>query len=54
MNMTVRELIEALEGMPQNYHIVADNAEITEIVIREEVYYNEEGVYSEGMIVKLY
>ena len=52
--MTVRDLIEILEQYPQDCHVVADDAEITEVVIRDEVYYTEDNIYDEGLIVKLY
>lgn len=52
--LKVKELIEFLEELPQDYPVCIDNAEITEITVRDEIYYAEEGLYSEGFIVKLY
>ena len=51
--MTVRELIEILETMPQKRPVIADSVEITEVVIRDEIYCTEEGIYDDGIIVKL-
>lgn len=52
--MTVRDLIEILEELPQDYPVTTDSAEITEIVVRDEIYYTEDGLYDEGFVVKLY
>ena len=52
--MTVRELIEKLEEIPRDYRVTADNIEITEIVVRNEMYLDEDGFYKDGFIVKLY
>ena len=52
--MTVRELIEALEALPQDYPVVSsDNIVISDIVVRDELYSTEEGLYDEGFVVKL-
>lgn len=53
-SMTVRDLIEALEELPPDYPVATDGAEITEIVVRDEMYYTEDGLYNEGIVVKLY
>ena len=52
--MTVRELIEALEEMPQDLPVVADSKEIDIIVIRNEIYYSSDAGYIDGEIIKLY
>jgi len=52
--LTVRELIETLEEMPSDYKVVVDGAEVSQILIRDEEYYTEDGTYSEGLIIKLY
>ena len=51
--MTVKELIDRLEELPQDYPVVVENHEITEIVIRDEIYYTDEYVYKDGLIIKL-
>ena len=52
--LTVRDLIEVLEELPPNYPVVADGTEITEVLIREEIYYTEDQLYEDNVIVKLY
>ena len=53
ITLTVRELIEALEELPQDYPVVADNMVVSDVVIRDELYSTEEGFYDEGLVVKL-
>ena len=53
IQMTVRELIELLEELPQNYPVVSDCAEITEVVVRDEEYFTDEYFYTEGYVVKI-
>ena len=51
--MTVSELIDRLEELPQDYPVVVDNQEITEVVVRDEIYCTNEYVYKDGLLVKL-
>ena len=52
--MTVRELIEELEQFPLDLPVVENGCEITEVVIRDEVYLTSEDGYKDGLIVKVY
>lgn len=52
--MTVEELIKKLESLPPDYPVVADGREITEALIREEIYTTEDEWYAEGLVVKLH
>lgn len=52
--MTVKELIDILERMPENAPVVIDGAEATEVLVRDEIYFSEEFDYHEGVIVKIY
>jgi len=52
--MTVQELIEALEELPPDLPVVADGCEISEVLIRDEIYFTEDHNYQEGTIVKVY
>ena len=55
--MTVRDLIEALEELPVELYdcpAVTDGVEITDILVREEMYLTCEHGYSDATIVKLY
>ena len=52
--MTVKELIERLEELDPNATVVVDGSEVEEVVLRDEMFYTAEGLYSEGYIVKLY
>ena len=52
--MTVRELIELLEEMPQDLPVCLEGQEITEAVLRDEVYFTAEFQYKDGEIIKLY
>jgi hypothetical protein len=52
--MTVRELIETLEELPQDYPAVTNDIEVSEVVIRNEVYFTEDHFYKERTIVKIY
>ena len=52
-SMIVRELIEILEEVPQDYPVVADDVEVTEVLIREEVYFDEDRKYNERKIIKI-
>ena len=52
--MTVQELIEILEQMPLDAPVVVDGGEATEVVVRNEIYLDENYRYSEGIIVKVY
>lgn len=54
IKLTVRDLIEILEGLQQDAPVCNDTGEITEVVVREELYYSENGIYDEGIVVKLY
>lgn len=52
--MTVRDLIETLETMPQDLPVVVDSKEVDVVVIRDEVYYSVDAGYTDGEIIKLY
>ena len=52
--MTVRDLIEILEELPMDLPVVENGCEITEVLIRDELYLTAENGYQEGMIVKVY
>ena len=52
--MTVRELIEALEELPAEYPVITEGAEITEVLVREEMYLTSEHQYDDGPVIKLY
>lgn len=52
--MTVRDLIETLEEMPQDLPVVSDTKEVDIVVIRDEIYYSSGDGYIDGEIVKLY
>ena len=52
--MTVKELIEILDQLPDDAPVVVDGNEATEVLIREEIYFSEEFDYHEGIIVKIY
>ena len=55
--MTVRELIDALENMPPDFPVVIGGVEITEVtetLIRDELYLTDERYYDEGLVVKIY
>lgn len=52
--MTVKEVIDRLEELPQDYPVATDEGEITLVVIRDEIYYTEDHGYIEGPVVKLY
>lgn len=51
--MTVRDLIEILEELPSDLPIVVDSCEADEVVVRDEMYYNAELGYEDGLIVKI-
>ena len=53
-SMTVRELIETLEEMPADYPVIAEGAEITEVLVREELYLTGDHQYADGPVIKLY
>ena len=52
--MTVRDLIEKLEELPLDLPVTGNGYEITEVLLREEVYFSEDHEYKEETIVKLY
>lgn len=52
--MKVSELIRILEDLPQDSPVISDCKEITECVIRNEVYFSEDYIYKEDLIIKLY
>jgi hypothetical protein len=52
--MTVRELIETLEELPLDLPVVENGYEITEIVVRDEIYLTADNGYRDGQIVKVY
>ena len=52
--MTVSELIHALEDLPPDCPVIVNDAEVTEIVVREEIYFCADNCYAEDTIVKLY
>lgn len=52
--MTVRELIETLEELPQYLPVVENGCEITEVFIRDEIYFSADHNYQDGQIVKVY
>ena len=52
--MTVKELIDTLEEMPLDYPVVVDNVEVTEVLIRDEMYLSSEHGYNDGIVIKIY
>ncbi len=52
--LTVQELIEKLEQLPPLCPVVVDGAEVTEVLIRDELFYTKDQLYDEGLVVKLY
>lgn len=54
MKMTVSELIHALEDLPPDCPVIVNDAEVTDIVVREEIYFCADNCYAEDTIVKLY
>lgn len=52
--MTVRDLIEMLEELPMDLPVVNNENEITEVLIRDEIYFSADGNYKDGQIVKVY
>ena len=52
--LTVRELIEELELLPDDLPVVVDSCEVEQLIIREEIYYSSCEGYIEGQILKLY
>lgn len=52
--MTVRDLVEALEELPLDLPVTAGGCEISEVLIRDEIYFTADQVYEENVIVKLY
>ena len=52
--MTARELIEALEELPQDLPVIADCVEVTETVVRNEIYFSADHQYCDGEIIKIY
>ncbi len=52
--MTVRDLIEALEELPLDLPVTENECEVTEVLVREEIYFTEDHEYKEGLIVKIY
>ena len=52
--MTVRDLIEILEGLPQDIPVTENSCEVIEVVVREEVYLAADNTYHEGLIAKVY
>ena len=52
--MTVRELIELLEEFPLDLPVVENGCEITEVLIRDEMYLTSDNGYKEEQIVKVY
>lgn len=52
--MTVRELIETLEQLPLDLPVVENGCEITEVLIRDEIYLTSDNGYKDGQIVKVY
>lgn len=52
--MTVRELIETLEELPMDLPVIENGCEISEVVIREEIYLSVDHTYEERQIVKVY
>ena len=53
-SLTVRELIEELETFPMDLPVIENGCEISEVVIRDELYFSEDHEYKEGQIVKVY
>ena len=53
-SMTVRDLIEELENLPMDLPITENGYEITEVLIRDEIYLSEDHKYKEGLIIKVY
>ena len=54
ISVTVRELIEVLEEFPYDLPVVENGCEITEVLMREELYLTADEGYQEGQIVKVY
>lgn len=52
--MTVRELIEALEEMPQDLRVSANGEEITQVLLRDELHLTADLTYEDGPVIKLY
>ena len=52
--MTVKELIEELEQFPLDLPVVENGCEITEVVIRDELYLTSDNGYKEALVVKVY
>lgn len=52
--MTVRELIETLEEFPLDLPVTENGFEVTEVLLRDEIYFTEDHQYSEGPIIKVY
>lgn len=52
--MTVRELIETLEEFPLDLPVTENGCEISEVLIRDELYFSEDHEYREGQVVKIY
>ena len=54
--MNVRELIEELEDLPPLYPVVIGGTEITEvtqILLRDELYLTADQGYDEGFVIKI-
>ena len=52
--MTARELIDILEQFPPDLPVVENGCEITDVFVRDEMYFTEEHRYNEGQIIKVY
>lgn len=52
--MTVQELIDKLEELPMDLPVIENGCEITEVLIRNEVYFSADNTYKEDQIVKVY
>jgi len=52
--MTVRDLIEILEDLPMDLPVVENGCELTEVLVRDELYLSADSGYKDGQIVKVY
>ena len=55
--MKVRELIDELEELPPDYPVVIGGTEITEVtelLLRDDLYLSADHGYDEGLVIKIY
>ena len=51
--MTVKELIEALEEFSEDLIVIENGTEITDVLIRDELYFAADNSYKEDQVVKV-